>query len=354
MQQNPAQNYEEGYAPVFFPNAASADSAALLEVAPGAVLHGIDLTLAKTRLIRIRGHVTNGATGKAGNGGQITMMPKQAEGSQMRGGSMGGRVDREGNFEIHNVPPGSYNLIAQLFAEGDHPSMAKTTLDVGSTNIDGVSLVALSGADVNGHVVVENKATTPSVGINVQLNSKESTYMFGNAGAQVKENWSFTLRPVFPGKHTVNVYGMQDNFYVKSMKLGDTDVNDGELDFSEGVTPGELVITISPAAGQMDGTVHNDEGQPAGGATTVLIPSALEKRGVERLYRIVTTDQNGNFSMKGITPGEYKLFAWAQIEWGQYMDPDFLKPYESKGETVKLEENGKETKQLTVIPAVHE
>ena len=35
---------------------------------------------------------------------------------------------------------------------------------------------------------------------------------------------------------------------------------------------------------------------------------------------------------------------------GAYQDPDFLKPFESKGETVSIKENAHETVQLKMIP----
>ena len=37
-----------------------------------------------------------------------------------------------------------------------------------------------------------------------------------------------------------------------------------------------------------------------------------------------------------LTPGEYKVYAWEDVEMGAYMDPDFMKPIESKGEGLTL------------------
>jgi hypothetical protein len=39
------------------------------------------------------------------------------------------------------------------------------------------------------------------------------------------------------------------------------------------------------------------------------------------------------------------------VESGAYQDPDFLKPYESAGETVNIKERTHETVQLKLIPA---
>lgn len=134
------------------------------------------------------------------------------------------------------------------------------------------------------------------------------------------------------------------------MRLGDTDVTEAGLDFTQGVPSGEITAILSPDGGQVDGTVQNDKSEPAGGATVVLIPS-VEKRGNQRLYKITTTDPTGKFSLKGIAPGEYKLFAWEQIEMGAYQDPEFLKPFDSKGESVSIKQKSQETRQLKAIPS---
>jgi hypothetical protein len=68
-------------------------------------------------------------------------------------------------------------------------------------------------------------------------------------------------------------------------------------------------------------------------------------------YKTSDTDQNGHFIIKGVAPGEYKIYAWEDIEDGAFEDPDFMKPHESDGQTVSVKEHAHETVQLKVIPA---
>jgi hypothetical protein len=67
------------------------------------------------------------------------------------------------------------------------------------------------------------------------------------------------------------------------------------------------------------------------------------------LFKTTVTDTTGHFSITGVAPGEYKLFAWEQIEEGAYQDPEFLKPYENQGQAVAIREGSRETAQLKVI-----
>jgi hypothetical protein len=60
------------------------------------------------------------------------------------------------------------------------------------------------------------------------------------------------------------------------------------------------------------------------GATVVLVPDIfLRKR--SSLYKTRRTDAFGKFRFDAISPGEYKVFAWEQIENGSWTDPDVLR-----------------------------
>jgi hypothetical protein len=61
------------------------------------------------------------------------------------------------------------------------------------------------------------------------------------------------------------------------------------------------------------------------------------------------TDPYGRASLKGLAPGDYKLYAWEGVEANAWQDPDFRKQYERSGESISIRENGRESKQLTVL-----
>jgi len=96
--------------------------------------------------------------------------------------------------------------------------------------------------------------------------------------------------------------------------------------------------------------VLNADNQPLSGATVVLVPEP-RRRDQSRLYDEASTDQYGHFQLRGIAPGEYKLFAWEEIERGAYRDPDFLRRHEKRGEVVRLAEGEAKSISLTVIAA---
>lgn len=106
---------------------------------------------------------------------------------------------------------------------------------------------------------------------------------------------------------------------------------------------------LANGAGQVEGNVVNDKSEPVRGIQAVLIPDRSRDR-IE-LYKTATTDQNGHFTMRGIQPGDYKIFAWESIELYSYFDPDVLVPFEQKGKAVIIGESSKVTAEVKLIPA---
>jgi hypothetical protein len=56
------------------------------------------------------------------------------------------------------------------------------------------------------------------------------------------------------------------------------------------------------------------------------------------MYRTTSTDADGRFEIKGLPPGDYKVFALEGFEKDAWLDPDFFKPYENRGTAIKVGE----------------
>src|SRR5262250_2267346 len=80
---------------------------------------------------------------------------------------------------------------------------------------------------------------------------------------------------------------------------------------------GSLDILISTNTGIADGTVQNDKQEPSVNVTVVLIPDA-PSRGRFDLYRTTSTDAGGHFHVEGVSPGDYHVFSWENVENGAW------------------------------------
>ena len=136
----------------------------------------------------------------------------------------------------------------------------------------------------------------------------------------VSDDGKFTLKNVTPARYQVQVTGGADGAYVKSVRLAEQEVPEDGFDFAGG-TAGPLEVRLSLAGAQVTGVALDSEDKPRANATAVLMPDS--KRAA--LYKEARTDASGNFTFKGIPPGEYKAAAWDDIETVAYKDAEYLK-----------------------------
>ena len=81
----------------------------------------------------------------------------------------------------------------------------------------------------------------------------------------------------------------------------------------------------------------------------VLVPERARFR--RDLYRTTTTNQHGLFSLPGIAPGDYRVFAWESIEEFAWFDPEILAKFDARGRAVRITETSNEKLDLRIIPA---
>jgi len=334
---------DESYAPTYYPGTSDPAGAVTLNVAAGAQLRGTDLTLLKKRTMRIRGKVINPLAELTPV--IVTLMPRDKNAMSFYPAATTQVRSADSSFELRGVTPGSYVLTAQC-ANADKFYMVQQRIDVGNNNVDNLSLMLAAGLELKGTVRVEGPGDAQPGKLQVTLAPEENVHK-GAWVANVGDDGSFTLSNVLATHYTVYANGMPETFYIKSVRLGDADALDTTIDLTRGGA-GALEIVLSPNGGQVDGSVTDSQQHPARQATVVLAPEG-DRRVQTSLFKAAFTDTQGHFKIKGIAPGDYKLFVWDQMDDGDYHDPEFLRPYENQGEAVTVRESGHENVQLKLI-----
>jgi hypothetical protein len=314
----------ESAVPTVYPGSADASLAAPVEVATGARVSGIDITMARVRTYTVSGRVVTGA-GAGAPGASITLR-SQERGMDLDVALSTTTRNANGDFELRGVQAGRY----QLAAGRGGSEVAATPLDVAG-NVSGVRAVLGKGAQVKAIMVMEGGERIKPGPFQVFLTTNgQSGYFLDTEGKQVA-----------PDRYEVRVESPAAGTYVKSIRAGDTDVLNDGLTIGPGGTV-QFEITVASDAGKVEGTVTDKSDQPGLGATVVLVPEP-KLRARSDLFKTATTDQYGNFEFASVAPGEYKVFAWDDVEPGIWNDPEFLKEYEKKGEAVTVSSKGHET-----------
>ena len=338
---------QEEFAPIYYPGQTDAAGAAPIDLQAGQTLRGVDMVVLRKPTRRVRGTVVF----PSGRADVIQVMVLSRE----PGFSL---VDRRNTIVRPEKPkfefrlaPGAYNITA-YFNDGAQMMSGITQVDVADADVENVAVQIQPGAEIAGHLRIEGASDLSALAksnVQVRLSPKEMTFMVGGpAGGRMGEDGAFTLKNVGPQPLSVFVDGLPTGYYVKAINYGQQDAKANGLTYLG--SNDALEIVVSPNGANVEGRVHNHGGDPVSGATVVLAPPPEQRTDSQR-FRTARTDQNGHFSLKGLEPNDYTVYAWEDIEPGQYVDPDFLKASENHGKSLKLKESGQESLDLESIPA---
>ena len=150
------------------------------------------------------------------------------------------------------------------------------------------------------------------------------------------------------GSYTVRVFELPPDAYLKQVLLNGQDVRESGFDISGGQAPGTLEVVIDTNGGRLQGVVTKD-GKVFTDAKVVLLPEDAATTKDDSLVKETTTDQYGAFVIRGIQPGDFRVFAFEQVEEGAWADPNFMSRIQDKGQEVEVSEGTEHTVQLQAI-----
>jgi protocatechuate 3,4-dioxygenase beta subunit len=252
-------------------------------------------------------------------------------------------------FDIPNILPGSYDIFARV-NDKDSPAFGHIEVDVVNQDVTGLKVDVRSPVVVAGSLTVStpdrNLPSMDSLRVTLEPSGSLTKMGFGVRGgpigarlSPISKDGTYSIRGVPPGHYRLRVTGIAGGFYVDSIRQNGTSVFDSGFDVGvESPTP--IQIVVKSGAGTVEGVA-----QP--GASVALIPD--NHRQTYSLYSGATADASGAFTMRGVAPGEYKMFAWDSIPAGAYLNADFLKKYEDSGRAVTVAPDSKLKFNPTVI-----
>jgi Carboxypeptidase regulatory-like domain len=344
---------QTAYVTTFYPNATDRAQAAAIELHPGEETP-VEFSLMRIHTVRVRGSV------ESLDAGADTVVMLRAHDSNAM--VLAGEVDKQGKFEIPRVAPGLYTIVATT-PMADRPQSAARNIEVADADIDGIVLAPLAGTTIRGKLHFGSKVKLGSAGQYAVMHRMDggdefkdlAWYAFDGVGTlpplgPVKPDGSFELKDVPPGLYEIEFSSDSKSlggYFVDSVVVGTKDVTETGLR-ANGGTLG-VDVMLSDGAAEVNGVTQNDKSEPIANATVVAVPEEKYRKR-ENHYKKSTTDQQGRFSLAGLRPGKYTLYAWEVLDGDDYLDPDFLKQFEGQGTAIKAEKGGRQTVALKVIP----
>ncbi len=342
------------YLTTYYPGTYDAMQATSITVRAGDEMP-VNFTLMPGRAYHIRGTLA-GVTAAQKPG--VELVSKAGDAYRANANEIG----PDGQFEVRGVAPGSYVLRAGA-GTGTQLLSARQEINVVAADVAGVKLTPLPSFTLSGHIFVEGDGVTSLAQYSPNLRQAElpedpgffmNQDFFGN-NTTVDRLGNFEWKNVDPGNYIVQVFGGNgQGFFLKSVRLGGRDVTTGFTVSG----PAMLELVVSTKGGAVEGTVVEkekdvDDAHPVANATAVAVPEEKYRKLADH-FGMGQTDQHGRFTVRGLAPGSYTLYAWQDLEEGVWRDPDFLRSQEANGAAVKVEEGSHQTVELKLSPAGEE
>jgi hypothetical protein len=382
---------QDSWARTFFPGATEARTAPPLAVTEASELAGIDINLQAVASVKVSGRVINTIAGPNGQVGTaaanfllLSRDPANLTDSTVPQFINSAQNRTSGQFELRGVPPGSYDLLVTAPDGQGRPFPSRTPIDVGSQDLDNVTVTIRPGVPVKAQIVFDGKlipapppqaAPVPQAGtiivnggtttvfnasppqspptMRLQLRSKESyASPFDSAVSSnitSDPSGAFVFPSVPEALYTFQVSGIPANAYVADIREGGVSIYDSGLKVTD-QPPAPIEVIVNSNGPAIKGTVVDSAQEPVASAMVVLVPQESRRQNTA-LYKLSRSGTDGSFTLTAVPPGEYKLFAWESVATSAYMNADFLAKYEARGRPVTVAAGAGLNVQLTVISA---
>jgi hypothetical protein len=238
--------------------------------------------------------------------------------------------------------------------------MARQPLQVSTANVEGLRLAPQAGATIVGHLRMElsggSRPDPRQIFLSLRSLQEDED---GSAGSdfgdgfstltQVRFDGSFEWKNVSAGTYSVQLSDASEmpDWFIKSIAVAGRDVLESGFNVSGGLVTLDLVASDRAAAAE--GVVTDQKEDAVADSVVVAVPEARFRNHPER-YRTSISDQSGRFTLRGLPPGDYTLYAWESMDGEAYLDPEFLRLYEGQGAALHVKEGERAAATLKVIP----
>jgi hypothetical protein len=298
-----------------------------LDLAAGGELRDVNVQLQPEKRYAIRASVTGPS-----NANVMVSSRATAPRASMFG-NIGGAMGSGRTMTFPNNVPGLYVVEA---SDDKRTLHARRTVEVVNADVD-IALQLAPSLTLAGAVVVEGSAPLRPAGLRITLEAPEE---WNSTGAPVSSAGVFTIQQAQAMQYRVRL-ATPPGCYLKSIHQGTRLLDSPRIDLSRSIDP--LSIAIGTDGAKLDGMAVE-------GASVVLVPTGSLADWAD-LVRTATAGPDGAFHLADIAPGTYQLLAWADVEPGAPLDPNFRAPYVAKATAVTVKAGERQTVRVEVIPA---
>ena len=317
-----------------YPGPANGGAASMLDLAAGREAR-VDFILHEVPTVHVRG-VISGIPKNRGVG--LTLVSR---GVGSAANSRPAKIRPDGNFDVAGVTPGSYILSTDYFDSGTRLK-ARVPVEVGNSDVDDIAVHLDSGFAVTGKVRMESKTgNEPNRQFAISLRSADP--LRGGVIQWSPDHATFTINDLTPGNFRLEAFPPA-RFFVKSATLAGRDILTEEVPLTQAAGP--IDIVLSDNGGTVDAQVIGPDGQPAPSSWVMVLRDGWPPRNG-------MAGPDGHARLEGLAPGDYRVYAWDDVQRVEYADPEWMQRYSMNGVSISVQAGltAQVTLKLQTLPA---
>jgi hypothetical protein len=344
------------YVATYYPSAADAKSAAIVQAAPGQDVAGIEIHLRRgapaVHALTVAGLVTGLPEGASAS---VTL--RFGESSDKLYNARSTQTAPDGKFSFTGLQPASYNVSAQYSPGKSGLQSQIVSLQLDNSDQTDVQLNLRAGEELSGTLEIagDSPPGASAEKHTVRLEPADPSYGWGAEATpgEAGQSGAFRVTNVAAGRFRVEVEPLPDNAFIKSIALDGIAVPDSILDFSRGVNGSRLKITVSLNGAQISGKILGHDGEPLALPLALVMLWKSEKE-VEKEVDVADADRvsHGEYTIKALRPGKYRLAAIDTLEIGDAAPGDWddaLKAFRTAAPEIEVKEGDRIVKDLKAI-----
>jgi hypothetical protein len=229
-------------------------------------------------------------------------------------------------------------------------------LVVDGVDIDNISLAGSAGGSVSGTVLTED-GTAPDIPRLRIVVSERATGQpdpmvlgaFRNPGfGQVSPDGTFSINGIF-GRTRLRVT-LPDEWGLKAVLHDGRDIADQPIELKSGEILAGVQVILTNRVTVVTGQLADSQGTALVDGTVIVFASNSDRWVEEsRFVKATRPDQQGQWQIKGLPPGDYLAVAVESVEDGQWNEPDYLESIRRYGQKLSLTEAGSQSVSLKLV-----
>jgi hypothetical protein len=244
---------------------------------------------------------------------------------------------QQGLFEFRGIASGTYDLFVTVPAmNGQQGQSGRVSINVGSQDLKDITIPVQPLFEFQVHVVPQDVRLPENTILRLLPIGRTSLPIETTMGSTGESRFNNLIA----GTYRLNIVLPESAF------VADLPSNVFQLPIG---TREPLTLSVRGNAGRITGSVMNAPGKEGNDITVVLVPE-MPLRGNSMLFTTARPDEVGTFSLKGVAPGTYRLFAWEGVLNTAWLNADFLSRQEEGGTPITIEAGVVKDVRITAIP----